>query len=475
MTFFKRSIRSRLLITFTTVTIIGSLALFGIAGRQLETSTLEFYKRDLLTEAMTIAGSLAQQQEEEEHVITTRALQGTFGQFQGRAEQQLVLVDSQLRVIAATMTNGKMPPQSLPVSPELARALDGQPAQDVRPDDDGTLMVYSAAPIRFEEGVYAILIVGVPLQPAYEQARAGWLQLSGAVLPVILLNIIASLWLGEVLSRPIRALYASALRITGGALNERIEVRQQDEIGQLGQAFNDMVISLNALITAQRSFVNNAAHELRAPLMSLKLRLEALGSPALSEDERERYAREANEEVEHMAGLVSALLLLARIDEGRHGSQAAPFDGVALLHDAIRSWRIQARKASLVLRAEIPDHLPDLPLKAADLRIIVDNLIGNAVKYTPRSGEISFCANSNGQSFYLEVSDTGEGFTPEDGTRLFERFFRADRSHNQQIPGTGLGLSIVQALVTQYGGSVTASSPGPGLGARFIVSIPLST
>jgi signal transduction histidine kinase len=329
--------------------------------------------------------------------------------------------------------------------------------------------VYIASPVRYEAETRAVLILSAPMAPAYEDARQAWLELGVAVLPVLLLVLGASWWFGRTLSRPIQQLHASVLQIADGDLDERVDATTRDEIGELGRAVNFMAERLNLLINAQRSFVSNAAHELRTPLMNLKLRIDALQED-LSLEQRQAYLREATQEVEHMANLVTKLLALARLDEGRYAAPGEAYDLVALLHDLTRQWRIQASNAQLRFETSISNTLPDCRVAASDLRMILDNVLGNAVKYTPQGGQVRFCASQEGQTIRFEVIDSGAGFAAGDVDRLFERFFRTDDA--RQLPGTGLGLSIVQAMVEHYDGTITAASDGPGLGAHFTIILP---
>jgi signal transduction histidine kinase len=257
-----------------------------------------------------------------------------------------------------------------------------------------------------------------------------------------------------------------------GALGSRILVQSKDEIGELAGAFNFMAEQVQELIHAQRNFVSNAAHELRTPIMSARLRIEALQQGSLDAEQQTAYLRELGQEVDHMAGLVTSLLVLARLDEGRHPGKNEPYDAAALLQDISRNWRIQAQKSGLAFHAEIPSDLPDVSMSASDLRIVIDNLLSNAVKYT-RQGQITVSAWRNDRSICLAVTDTGVGFEPDGAERLFERFYRGNQAGVQRVSGTGLGLSIVQAILTYYRGQIQARSSGPGQGATFEVEIPI--
>ncbi|MCA9904297.1 MAG: HAMP domain-containing histidine kinase, partial [Anaerolineae bacterium] len=176
--------------------------------------------------------------------------------------------------------------------------------------------------------------------------------------------------------------------------------------------------------------------------------------------------------VDHMASLVSSLLILARIDESRHPLHVEPYDSTALLHDVARHWRIEAQRAKLGFEMGIPADLPDIPVAANDLRMVLDNLLSNAIKYTPE-GKVTFTARHSGDQVVLQVTDTGRGYSPDEGQQIFTRFFRAADVRADEISGTGLGLAIVQSIVALYDGHVQARSAGIGQGSQFIVTLPL--
>lgn len=480
----KPSISRQLLLTFTTITALGGLALFFIAGQLLQNATFDFYKRDVLTEAVTLTGTLSggehKDPDEDNSGISNPLAQYALRRLQSEPDWQFYVVNQQGQIVSnpdqqASSTTAEHTPENDEETPEIQSALAGNEAQTIRTDDDGKVYLYSAAPIRFRDNyIRAVLWLVVPMQPAYDQVNHRWLQLAAVLLPVIGVIVVASLWVGQTLTRPIRQLHMAALKITAGNHDERIVINRQDEIGQLAGAFNTMLDSLHALLIAQRSFVSNAAHELRAPLMSMKLRIEALSDDDIPPEERKNYLAEASDEVQHMADLVTALLTLARLDEGKHQSKFEPFDTAAFLHDTARSWRIRSAQTGVTLETEIPDTLPDIGLSAADLRIVMDNLLMNAVKYTPSGGRVWLKARTEAKDLYLVVSDTGEGFAPEAISHLFERFYRANLDRNKAIPGNGLGLAIVDALLKQNGGSISASSAGIGKGATFTMQIPLA-
>ncbi len=473
----KSSIRRQLLVTFTSITAVGGLILFFVAGRLLQNATITFYQRDILTETVTLAGTLSGGDGDGDNSILSNPLgQYALRRLSSEPDWQFYIINREKHLIP-NKSNSQDPVDQSAIdnAPEIATALSGTEAQNIRTDESGNVDLYSAAPVLFRnKNVQAVLWLVVPMQPAYDQVNHRWLEMAAVLLPIIVLIVVASLWVARTLTLPIQQLNQAVLRITAGHRNERIVLNRDDELGQLARSFNEMLDSLETLIHAQRSFVSNAAHELRTPLMSMKLRVEALMDETVAAEERQNYLIEASDEIQHMAELVTALLTLARLDEGKHTSSVESFDVAALLHDSARSSRIRAAQLGIKIESEIPDSLPDVAISIADMRIVLDNLLTNAMKYTHSGGCIWIRARVVDSQLCVEVSDTGEGFDPEIVPHLFERFYRANLDRNKLIAGHGLGLAIVDALLKQNGGSIKAVSKGQGQGAAFTLYIPLA-
>ena len=466
----RTSIRQRILITFVLIAVTGAVVQFTIAGRQLETATLEFHQHHLETDALLLAATFTKALSHSDEQEDGRDLSQLLATFQQQVGHQYVLLDSSYRVAAASADLAADSIGRLAVTPELTQARENNVGADIRPDASGQSTLYVAVPVRMDDSPPGYLVLSEPMAPAWAAVRQRYLELAAATVPVLLLVIGASLWVSGTISHPIQRLRNSALRMARGELDTRIPVSSSDEIGQLAEAFNYMAGQIEGLITAQRSFVSNAAHELRTPLMTLKLRLEALAEDGLPPAERETYLSESRQEIDHMAHLVSSLLTLARIDEGRHQRGGIVSDPIALIGDITRRWRIEAEARGLGFSAELPPELPDLAITPNDLRLVLDNVLSNAIKYTLH-GAISLRAHSAGGRVLIDVRDSGIGFRAEQQQHLFERFFRSEDVRGR-MPGTGLGLAVTRAVLEVYGGAITAESAGPGQGASFCISLP---
>lgn len=221
----------------------------------------------------------------------------------------------------------------------------------------------------------------------------------------------------------------------------------------------------------RRDFVANVSHELRTPLTAIKGYAEALIDDPDDADAREKFLDIIYRHAERMERLVSDLLRLARLDAGQESAELVPCDVNGLLTGIANDFEPVATSKQQTIEVVVSPAAKRLITDSAKLHDIARNLIENAVNYTPEGGTIDVHADVREGRFQLTVSDTGRGIAPDDLGRVFERFYRVDKSR-QRPGGTGLGLSIVKHLVQVLEGEVTASNQDGG-GALFTVTLPM--
>jgi two-component system phosphate regulon sensor histidine kinase PhoR len=225
------------------------------------------------------------------------------------------------------------------------------------------------------------------------------------------------------------------------------------------------------LETVRRDFISNISHELRNPLAALKALVDTLRDGAL--DDRpmaERFLVQMDAEVDAMTQMVRELLELSRIESGRVPLRLEAVAVADLVAPAVERLRPQAERAGLTLALDLPDGLPPVKADSERLQQVLVNLIHNAIKFTPPGGRITVSAEPGDVATIL-VRDTGVGIPAADLTRIFERFYKADRARSGG--GTGLGLAIAKHLVQAHGGQIWAESV-EGQGATFRFTLPLA-
>ncbi len=219
----------------------------------------------------------------------------------------------------------------------------------------------------------------------------------------------------------------------------------------------------------RRDFVANVSHELRTPLTAIKGYAEALLDEPDDADAREKFLDIIHRHATRMERLVKDLLRLARLEAGQETVELVPCDVEGLLRGIANDFEPIAAQKQQTVHTRVAPEAATLVTDATKLHDIARNLVENAVNYTPQGGAIDVRAAVVDGRFQLTVSDTGHGISPDDLARVFERFYRVDKSRTRP-GGTGLGLSIVKHLVHVLDGEVTASNV-PGGGALFTVTL----
>jgi two-component system phosphate regulon sensor histidine kinase PhoR len=171
--------------------------------------------------------------------------------------------------------------------------------------------------------------------------------------------------------------------------------------------------------------------------------------------------------------LVNDLLLTAQVRAGRLDIQKTSTDVVEVARQAVEGAQAHAGQKMLRLSLTAPSHAIVVEADVVRISQVIDNVISNAIKFTPEGGRVDVTVAQDEGRVTLTVADTGMGMTPGDADRLFERFFRTDSAQAQQIQGTGLGLPIVKAIVEAHAGTITVTSQ-PSVGTSFVISLPLS-
>jgi two-component system phosphate regulon sensor histidine kinase PhoR len=228
---------------------------------------------------------------------------------------------------------------------------------------------------------------------------------------------------------------------------------------------------IRRLETVRRDFISNLSHELRTPLASLKALTETLQDGALEDPPAaRRFIEQIQVEVDALSQMVTELLELSRIESGRLTLDRRPAAPQDLLTSAGKRMRLQAERAGLTLRVECPPDLPNVEIDLQRLEQVLVNLVHNAVKFTRAGGEILLFAEAGNGEVGFAVQDTGTGIPAEDVSRIFERFYRVDKSRTGS--GTGLGLSIARHIVEAHKGRIWVESV-EGQGSTFRFTIPV--
>ena len=295
---------------------------------------------------------------------------------------------------------------------------------------------------------------------------------SGAVAAVI--AAASSLFVSRRTVGPLRNMAAATRRIAAGRYGERVPVGEPDELGALSESFNSMAASLERAEKKRLELIGDVSHELRTPLSTLQGYMEGLMEGVVRPSD-ETWALLYGE-AERMRRIVDDLSRLSHAESGQLNLEIAVVYPAEAVRIAVERMVPLFDEKGVELENAVPEDLPPVAADGDRVVQVLTNLLGNALRHTPAGGRVAVGAQAHEKAAVFQVEDTGEGMPAGDLPRVFERFYRAEksRSRDEARGGSGLGLAISRALIEAMGGRIRAESPGPGKGAKFTFSLPLA-
>ena len=335
----------------------------------------------------------------------------------------------------------------------------------------GSLLI-AAVPATGGDGTLYRVEVGTSAASA-EDTLAQVLAMLAVGLPVAVAVAVAG---GFILVRqalePVERMAVKAQEITQHNLSERLPVvHSGDELERLAISLNHMISRLEDALRGSKQLVADASHELRTPLTVMRGELEGLAQDGRLARETREALGSVLEEVERLAEIVESLFSLSRLDAGEADAWQR-FDLAELAATTAEQMSLLATDKNIRVQCE---SMPGVTVRGdrARLKQVIVNLLDNAIKYTPRGGQVTLRVRSDGAHAVLDVSDTGIGIPAEALPHVFKRFFRVDESRSREQGGAGLGLSIVKSICAAHGAEVEVLST-PGAGSTFRVRQPLA-
>ena len=302
--------------------------------------------------------------------------------------------------------------------------------------------------------------------------------LVGAGLLALVVSIFTGVVAARTVTRPIGRLRGVARRITQGQLDERVPPSGILEIDELGRQFNVMADRLAGTLRMLegdrdrlREFVADVSHELRTPIAALRMYNELLREGSVDESTRAEFLQRSNEQVRRLEWLSTNLLDLSRIDAGifpldiRVGDLRDPIQAV------VQAMSEVAMDRGIALESEAPGRPVQVRFDRERVVQLLTNLVGNALKFTPRGGSVWVRLTEADDAAVIEVRDTGAGIPSAELPRVFERFYRGTNTGDARASGSGLGLAIVRSIVEMHGGAIDVASV-VGEGTAFRITLP---
>ena len=294
---------------------------------------------------------------------------------------------------------------------------------------------------------------------------------AAVIMLVIILIFVA--FMSYSMTKPLKQMSSAAKKFAVGDFSVRVNVRSDDEIGELATAFNYMADSLSSSEGMRRSFISNVSHELKTPMTTIAGFIDGMLDGTIPQERHAHYMKIVSNEVKRLSRLVTSMLSLSRIDRGELRVNRQKFDLFSLIITILASYeqKIVARKLHITgledFRSITVNADPDLMYQ------VIYNLIENAVKFTNENGTIHFGVEETRYDISVMISNTGPGIPPEDIRYVFDRFYKTDKSRSIDKKGMGLGLFIAKTIMRLHGGDIFVESRVNEL-TTFTVRLPLT-
>lgn len=285
-----------------------------------------------------------------------------------------------------------------------------------------------------------------------------------------IISLIGGILLTRLLVAPLRNLEQGAKAVTHRQLDYRVPEKGSVELRSVARSFNQMAAELERQETLRRNLLADVTHELRHPVHILQGSLQAILDNVYQLDMAE--INRLLDQTQDLAALLDDLHELALAEAHELPLDRQDTDLRQLVSMTVEMYQSLAAMKSIEFRTELPPAPFICRVDASRIRQTLQNLINNALRYTPEGGEIRVTLDSGPEKVTIIVQDTGAGIAPENLSRVFDRFYREDSSRNRQLPGTGLGLAIAQAIIQAHGGGIKVESAGLNQGSRFTIELP---
>ncbi len=286
----------------------------------------------------------------------------------------------------------------------------------------------------------------------------------------IVASLLMSAFVTWRITRPINAMVGASQRIANGHYTERLPKHARDEIGDLITSFNQMAESLQQTEAMRQQLIADITHELKTPLTTIMGMMEGLEDGVMAANPATYHL--VHQEAERLRRLVHDLQELSRIEGGQIALNMADHAPAEVVKFATDRLAPQFADKNITLSVNLPPTLPGVRADLERTGQVLINLVGNALQYTPTGGQVAVTAQAHDHQVRFAVQDSGIGLTEADLSKIFQRFYRVDKSRSRVSGGSGIGLTIARHLIESQGGTIWAESAGPNLGSTFYFTLP---
>ena len=382
---------------------------------------------------------------------------------------RIILVDRDFRIVKDTY---HVDEEKTLVSPLAIRCFKSGEATDY--SRNGQVMQV-AVPVKSADvpQIQGAMLVTVSCSEI--TATIGELEQQGVLIIaiIVVLSVFLAYILSTILVKPLARVTKSIEDLTDGYQKDEISVPDYTETELITEAFNKMLSRMKTLDESRSEFVSNVSHELKTPMTSMKVLADSLvGQQGVPEELYQEFMQDITAEIDRENRIITDLLTLVKMDKKTADLSIQHMDINQLLEDILKRLRPIADKRNIDL---ILDSFRPVEADVDEIKFTsaISNLVENAIKYNVDDGWVRVSLDADHKYFYVTVADSGMGIPEDSIDRIFERFYRVDKSHSREIGGTGLGLAITRSTIAMHHGIIKVFSK-EGEGTTFSVRIPLS-
>lgn len=321
--------------------------------------------------------------------------------------------------------------------------------------------ITTASPISVEGKTVAVVFASEPITATWHGYVQKILQIFLiAALLALIVSFLTVYYLSYRLTRPLREMSQATKHYAEGDFSYKVKVlsNRNDELAELAQAFNSMALALSSLESSRRSFVANVSHELKTPMTSIGGFIDGMLDGTIPPEKHEHYLKIVSDEVKRLSRLVTGMLNMSKLEAGEMSINATAFDISQDIFKTLLSFEKKINDKQIDILGL--DKMESVMITADRdmLMQVIYNLIDNAVKFTPDAGYISIRVFRDSEKVFVSIRNSGAGIEREELSKVFERFYKIDKSRSYDVKGSGLGLYLCKSIVELHGGEIRVDS-----------------
>lgn len=398
-------------------------------------------------------------------------IEPTLIEYSKQINSRVLFTDTDGKVLVDSAGFGELEGKMINNYDDIQSALKGKGATSIHNIGGTGWAMYAAVPVTVKNNIVGALLISTSIDDVMSFLNSIRYRMIYTFTGIGFLVSIISLLVASYITIPLKRLTNAANIISEGKFDYKVDIKGNDEIGKLAEAFNKMGMNLMKIDEERKRFVSDASHELKTPLASVKALVESLISSKSSDISLyKEILEDVDSEIDRMTRLVNDLLELARMDKIK-SAKLNTHNISEIILDVIESLKTFARNKQVSLSFEGKENI-FADVDADKFYRMIYNIVENGIKYTQDGGYVSIGVEADENNINITISDNGSGISEETLPKIFDRFSRGDTARSKKSGGFGLGLAIAKEIIDIHKGHVSVEST-VGKGTIFRITLPI--